>query len=201
MKKILYMASALMALALAACNNELSDEYKYRAEVSDFTQTYKVFVSSEETRDVVPAGRPIVFSGKVNSRFGPVTAYVRYAVCTPERQEELNLGEYDIAKPSAAWTNYWNNTATLSTPSTEDGTMQVLPVPVENAVFKVTMPGQPSGSVVLLGLMVQTPYLQSFGGTTVYTVGSAVVDDPESDKPGDDENGGEGNEENGGGEQ
>ena len=192
MKKLFYLASALMMFTLTACNEGLSDEYKNPAVVSDFTQSLKVFVSKNsdgtlEKQDVVPAGTPIVFTGRVNSKYGPVTAYVRYAVCTPERQEELDLGAYDVENPSVKWQNYWANTATLSMPTTEDGTMVVLPSPVENALFTVTMPGQPAGSVVALRLLVGTPYISSFGGDTFFVVAGADNGDDEGDDEGEDE--------------
>ena len=172
MKKLLYAASALMAFALTACNNELPEEYRTPATVTNFTQSYKVFIDTGlgEVQDEIPADAPIVFGGTVNSKYGPVEALISYAVCTPEVQKALKLGRYDINKPSDDWQSYWLYTAKFSTPDIEDGTMQRMVAPVENAKFEITMPGQPAGTVVMVQLMVRTPYLRSFGGTTVYIV-------------------------------
>ena len=197
MKRLIYLASALMMFSLTACNNEIGDEYRYPPEVTDFTQSHRVFINKDkgEQQDEIPAGEPIVFKGTVNSKYGPVEAYVRYAVCPPERQEELKLGPYDLNDPSTQWKEYWS-TASFSYPSTDAGTLCVIPAPVEHETFTVTMPGQPSGSVVMLIFGVHTPYVESFGGYTVYTVAGGKEDN------GNDENdGNDGNDENAGGDE
>ena len=177
MKKIIYMAAVLMMSALTACNNELADEYKHPATMTEFAQSYKVFVGETEVQDVVPAGASIIFTGSVDSKYGPVYVYLSYAVCTPERQEQLGLGKYVFDNPSIAWQNYWAYTATWSIPNDDDGTMQIIPAPAENEHFSITMPGQPAGSVVAMSLVVKTPYLVSLGATTVYVVADDNGDD------------------------
>lgn len=181
MKKLIFLASLLAAFVMTACNNELGEEYKNPAQISEFAQTFKVF--NTDSPEQVPADTEIVFSGRMTSTYGPVYVYVQYQTCTREKQLEYTLGEFSFT--SVEWQSYWQRIAQWSNPDEAKDELNRMDAPVKDEPFTVVMPGQPAGTVVRLALVWQTPYLRNYA-ETYYTVGEKPAgDEGENDGEGD----------------
>ena len=212
MKRLFYMLSLAAAVMMTSCaDNEVDQRYISRAQLSGFWQTYMVFERDVTTviRTGVPADTPVDFGGVVTSAYAPVEAYLYYQTCSPAKQQELKLKLDNLE--SDDWIAYWYSDDEEakqhgwgSESDSEDdpnrGTYARLDSPVSNSELLLTMPGQPAGTVVYMGIEIWTPYLLSYMGKVVYVVSSDEGDEgDEGDNGGSDSDDNADNDDNVGG--
>ena len=141
MKKLVYLASAMMMFALTACNKELGPEYTTVPTVSNLTVTPLIAPFADDGKDeTVIEGQSVTLSCDFTNQYGRSAIYMCYRTLSAEEYE--GLSEYSL---EMKWLELFS-----STDEKYKGmdNVQVIEAPVENLHFTSIIPGQPAGTKV-----------------------------------------------------
>ena len=159
MKKLVYLASALMIFGLTSCNNEVGPEYTTPPVVGNLSMTpHIVKLSDTDTAPIenVYEDQEVTLTGTLSNTYGWCTVYLRYRTMAPSEYEDK-----DDEAVKQLWMNKFTATDEESKKMNLEKTAET--APVSNMPFSFTISGLPAGTRVRWDFGVFNQYSLGFG--------------------------------------